>query len=542
MSNLSYLSTTLDILFLAKTALALLIALLIPSILGRVIGQVTLYLNTRHLAGPPYIGFVSGNFQQVLDDEKAIAVNVWMEKYGKVFRGWGLLGVANVYMADLKGLSHILKHDSVLYQKPDYLRYLLSRVTGQGLVAVDGDVHRGQRKVMNPAFGSAEIRALTDTFLDKSVERFQLRDALSVLIQNGADEIDILHWLSRMTLDVIGLAGFNYQLNTIPGKYNVLNDAFSRIFATDNFLTFPVVLRLMFPRLRALPEPDSAFRRARATSSRIAKELYERSKAAAEKTGASQDRDLFSCLVKSNMNTEASEAQRMKEDEVLAQVPTFLSAGHETTSTSTTLALFLLCTRLETQSRLRAELLSVPTEAPSMDQLNALPYLDAVVRETLRVLAPIPSTVRVAMTDDVIPLSQPFVDRYGREHDVLAVKKGQTFVLPLLAINKDKKVWGEDAEEFRPERWSNLPEAVKSVPGVWSNMMTFLGGPRGCIGWRFAVIETKALLFTLIRAFEFELTVPKEDVLIKRGFAVHRPEIRGKKGNQLPLRIRPVKV
>jgi cytochrome P450 len=66
------------------------------------------------------------------------------------------------------------------------------------------------------------------------------------------------------------------------------------------------------------------------------------------------------------------------------------------------------------QRRLREELLSVPTDRPTMDILNSLPYLDAVVRETLRVHSAVPSTTRVAAQDDVIPLSTPFVDKKGR--------------------------------------------------------------------------------------------------------------------------------
>lgn len=71
-------------------------------------------------------------------------------------------------------------------------------------------------------------------------------------------------------------------------------------------------------------------------------------------------------------------------------------------------------------------------------------------------------------------------------------------------------MWGEDADEFRPSRWlGNKPAAAVNVPGVWGNMMTFIGGPRSCIGYRFAVIEIKVILFVLIRSFVFEECDPK---------------------------------
>ncbi|KAL0057357.1 hypothetical protein AAF712_016007 [Marasmius tenuissimus] len=495
-----------DFFFLTKAASAALVASLVPFVFKRI----NLYMNMKHLPGPSFGGIVNGNFQEALDDDKVAVVTQWVEKYGK--------------------LNLNLERSKIRAQA----------VTG--LFIAEGDQHRKQRRVMNPAFGPAEIRALTEIFVEKSIE---LRDIWSSQLENtdgSRTELDVLYWLSKMTLDVIGQAGFNYQLDALSGKYNELNKAFAHVLGEGNFMTPSVVLKLVFPFLRILPEPDAEFRRGMATSNRIGKELYERNKKTVETTGTSQDRDLFSLLIKSNMNPQVPEAQRMTEEEVLAQVPTFLSAGHETTSTSTTLAFYLLCMHPQIQSKLRAELASVPTDSPTMDQLNALPYLDAVIRETLRLLAPVQTTVREATRDDVIPLSQPFTDRYGREHDVLEVKKGQVIAIPIIAINKDKTLWGPDAEEFKPERWENLPEAVTSIPGVWGNMMTFLGGPHACIGWRFTIVETKALLFTLLRAFEFELAVPKDDILIKRGFAVHRPMVRGKEGNQLPVIIKPVKV
>lgn len=100
-----------------------------------------------------------------------------------------------------------------------------------------------------------------------------------------------------------------------------------------------------------------------------------------------------------------------------AEITTMLIAGHETTATSMDWLLYDLAKpeNQHIQSRLRDELLSVPTDSPTLEELNALPYLDAVLRETLRKNAVVEQTERVALKDCVIPLLHPYVDRYGVE-------------------------------------------------------------------------------------------------------------------------------
>ena len=94
--------------------------------------------------------------------------------------------------------------------------------------------------------------------------------------------------------------------------------------------------------------------------------------------------------------------------------------------------------------------------------------------------------------------------------------------------------------DYRPERWESPPDAARKIPGVWGNQLTFLGGPRACIGYKFAVVEIKALLFALIRAFEFELAVPVDDIKVKR-HVVSRPTLASdpEGGFQLPLKVKP---
>ena len=76
-----------------------------------------------------------------------------------------------------------------------------------------------------------------------------------------------------------------------------------------------------------------------------------------------------------------------------------------------------MCKHPEIQEKLRAEISEIPTDTPSHEELTTLPYLDAIVRETLRAYPPIPAVARVAREDSVVPLSEPLIDVNGKKHD-----------------------------------------------------------------------------------------------------------------------------
>ncbi|KAG2353762.1 cytochrome P450 [Suillus spraguei] len=506
----------------------------------------------RALPGPKGTSWLYGNLKDIFNAENSVLHEQWVRQYGPTLKYKGFFFSDRLFTMDTRALNHVLTHSSD-YQKPSQVRYNLSRILGEGVLFVEGAQHRQQRRIMNPAFGPAQIRALTDIFVSKSIKLRDIWSTMSVASEHTT-RIDIMPWLSKMTLDVIGLAGFNYDFDALntTNKPNELNQAFSVMFSAGQQLSILPLLKARIPLLRWIPsDRDRRIDAAQKTMGRIGSQLLHDAKAAVisshevEKGGSIeksslQGRDLLSLLVRANMATDIPESQRISDVDVLAQVPTFLVAGHETTSTATTWALYSLCLRPDIQTKLREELLTVETETPSMDELVALSYLDAVVRETLRLHAPVPSTVRIAMKDDILPVDTPFTDKYGVVQDGIKISKGDPIFIPILAINRSEAIWGADAKEFNPDRWASPPEGASQVPGVWGHLLTFLGGPRACIGYRFSLVEMKALLFTLVRAFEFELAVPASDVG-KRSAIVQRPFLRSdpESKSQLPLLIKP---
>ncbi|KAI0767221.1 cytochrome P450 [Fomes fomentarius] len=488
----------------------------------------------KNLPGPPSPSLLWGNFKAIQEEDNSVPQERWTEEYhSHTITYQGFLGIRRLWTTDTRAINYILTH-SAEYQKPSAARRSLAKILGKGVLFVEDEQHRQQRRVMNPAFGPSQIRELTGIFVDKAIE---LRDVWNAEIAKGGEpaRIDVMKWLSKMTLDVIGLAGFNYRFDSLSGKPNELVDAFTQIFNPTMRITAMMILKDVFPFLNIIPDQRSRrIEHAQAVMRRIGTQLIAEKKAEIRREYADgKEKD-------ANMATDVPDSQKLSDEDVLAQVPTFLVAGHETTSTAATWCLFALTQAPEVQKKLRAELYTLDTDTPTMDDLSNLPYLDAVVRETMRIHSPVPSTIRVATKDDVIPVGEPFVDRFGEVQDSIKISKDTPIFIPVLSLNRSKKLWGEDAFEFKPERWENPPQAISNIPGVWGHLLSFLGGPRACIGYRFSLIEMKAIIYTLVRAFEFELAVPADDVQ-KKSAVVQRPILKSdpEGGSQMPLLIKP---
>jgi cytochrome P450 len=144
---------------------------------------------------------------------------------------------------------------------------------------------------------------------------------------------------------------------------------------------------------------------------------------------------------------------------VFIEIPTFLAAGLETASVSLSWTLYVLAQRPDVQARLHHEVcsLTLSTDASGCPALSStqladlenLPLLDAVVRETLRLYPAVPNALRVAVQDDVLPLLKPITNQNGRTEDSLRVAKGDQVFIPSLAINRLPQIWGSDAGEWK---------------------------------------------------------------------------------------------
>ncbi|KAI0031691.1 cytochrome P450 [Vararia minispora EC-137] len=493
------------------------------------------------ISGPKPKGLL-GNIKELSDHEPTTVYQRWVEDHGHILGVNTLLFFYMLYLADPRAVAHVLAHH-VDYPMHKDVRKEAERVLGEG-----------KARFLSPAFGPYQIRELQSIFYDKCSELCELwiqRIKSENTTRNPADTasvwVEATSWLNKMTLDVVGLAGFNSSFDSLnpDGMPNELSEALRAMLAVNGNPSVLDYLHAFLPITRIIPSQSRRkVDHARKVMDRIGRELIADAKSATRAT-ASGDisrknfaaKDLLSLLVRANMASDVPDSSRLSDEEVLAQIPTFLFAGHETTSSALACFLFSIACNPEVQDRLRAEAFACAEgDRPTAEALNKLPYLDSVVRETLRLYAPVSAMLRTVTKDDIIPTESRWIDNEGVEHSGIPVVAGDSIIIPILAMNRSKAIWGDDAYEFKPERWTDLPATASSIPGVWGSSMTFSGGLRACIGYRFAIAQMKATAYTLIRTFRFALAVDPAQIEISVN-AMTRPVIRGKakEGPNLPL-------
>lgn len=399
-----------------------------------------------------------------------------------------------------KAIQEILVTNSYLFQKPQSARRVLSSVIGEGLVVAEGATHRLQRRNMMPAFGFRHIKDLYPVFWGKA------RDGLLAMERSVAEsgEISVSSWASRITLDIIGIAAMGSDFDAIQNPDSELVAKYTEVFDTQQSITrVLMVLSSVFPRRVVECLPVARVRRfldAVRVIRRRCRGIVKEKRAKMQSGKLTSDVDILSVAMQSGL---------FSDDDLEDQLMTFFAAGHETTSATMTWAMYALCRNPEMQRKLRAE---VRTNLPSADDaaatissadIDRLPYLNAVVNETLRLYPVVPMTVREAVQDLVI--------------QGVPIPRGTIITIPPWAVNVDKTLWGDDADEFKPERWIDrrevdgvMTETANNTGGSTSNyaFLTFLHGPRSCIGSSFAKAEFACMLATWVRRFEFELADP----------------------------------
>ncbi|KAF8575871.1 cytochrome P450 [Ramaria rubella] len=405
---------------------------------------------------------------------------------------------------------------------------------------------------MAPAFSASAIKSYVPLFQENARHLVaKLRDLISQS-KTTSTVADVSSWMAHTTLDVMGSA-FDYDLGALSQTDNELTKVYKNLFVaayahrTDATFAmheiFGVLPDWTLGVLQSMPDENLAkvrnYERVALHTAKILVDRETESLAAGNEGG----KNLMTHLVKANVSVTGKDKLRMHE--LLAELTTLLIAGHETTAGSLTWALHELSTRPDIQAKIREEIkatrIRVGQRELGSTDFEAMPYLVAVIKETLRFHPIAFALTRMAGNDDVIPLSTPQRMKTGKIVTEIPVSKGQRIMISISAYNRLESIWGSDSHEWNPERFLNQSQSEKAGLGVYANLATFSGGERSCIGWRFAVIELHVILAELLENFEF--SPPPGNVEILRVAAnIVVPMVKGSDTGsvELPLTITPV--
>ncbi|KAI0097203.1 cytochrome P450 [Nemania sp. FL0031] len=478
---------------------------------------------------------------RLLTESRGAPQSDWIDQIGgSLIRYRTIFNLERVLVASPEALAEVLTTKNYQFKKPDAVVTGLKPIAGDGILLAEGDHHKLQRRTLSPAFAYRHIRDLNGLMWEIS------SSAVGVLTQAvtawpKADEqpyvTDIAEWASKATLDIILVAGIGQDLDSVrnqDSKYMNLERIYKSVFtpSSQDFALF--LLRVWVLPSWLLPfvplRRNREIRQAGRTLRDICRELIRQKKSDLESEIADKtEKDIL---------TVALSYGGFTEDELVEQLLTFLAAGHETTATSLGWSIYVLSKNPEMQTRLREEIrahlpspsLSSPHSAEELATVidHHMPYLRAVCLEVLRYFAPVPVTFREAAVDTSI-CGTP-------------IPAGTQIAICPRGTNKNVTLWGDDAKVFNPDRYLSQPkqeytdpldedgqgESSKRNVGARSNYatLTFLHGPRSCIGQSFARSELAILLATLVGRFEFALAneaqADETKLKLRRG-ATNRP-------------------
>ncbi|GJJ11625.1 hypothetical protein Clacol_005861 [Clathrus columnatus] len=512
------------------------------------------------LPGPIHSSYLAGNFKELARSPEITDAHLgWSAKYGTAFKIYGEMGVKMLFISDPKALHYVLDTSGYNFPKPLSERVGFTIMLGPGIISAEGQVN--SPKILNPAFSFGALREFLPLFRQKASKLVnKLKEQVDSTTANS--NVDLVPWLSRTTLDIIGVASADYDFEALDG---VQNNKLARVIIYDNLvadalyqmsdinIAMPYILSkipsFFISILTRLPlRTLSKFQNYVKVATSVAQEVVDK-QTQLHLHGKEGSKDLMSLLVHANLSEDPK--TKVGKNEVLAQLTTFFLAGHETTASSLMWASYELSKHPEWQTKLREEITKTRSQARERGDIeltiadfDSMSYLQAVMKETLRVYPTIPNILRQAGKDDCIPLSYPVPTVNGKIISEVPINRGERIFISLIAYNRLKSIWGEDADKWHPERFLKEDHDGTHADvhlGLIANLATFSSGIRGCIGWRFSLLEMQTILIELLENFEFSPS-PGNVEIIRGSTGVMAPMVKGSTSGrtQLPITLTPL--
>ncbi|KAL2702684.1 hypothetical protein AAEP93_006982 [Penicillium crustosum] len=480
---------------------------------SRIVYQLVLYPDyftpLKHIYSPAERHWLRGNSTSFLLEAPYLKLRESVKNrpdHGLI-RYYMIANLEIVAVTSPKALGEVLVTKVYDFQNHELVRQALRRIAGDGILFAEGEQHKTQRKNLLPAFAYRHIKNLYPVFWDKSIEMVKMieKDLQSRKASGNNDNtVQIRNWASRASLDIIGVAGMDHDFDSLRDPNNTLNQSYRKLTPSLSLIMkILFVLSMLFGNpawIHSLPtKRNKDVKESSKVIRNVARQLIRQKKAKMEDPNSEAGIDIISVALTSGT---------FDEENLVDQSMTFLGAGHETTASALQWAVYALCKNPNVQTRLRDE---IRANLPSVDDptpisaaaIDNLPYLHAVCNEVLRFHPSVPTINRVAVRDTSIAGTH--------------VPKGTTLTLSPQLINRLEELWGPDANEFNPDRFMGPGKA--NTGGAVSNyaFLSFLHGPRACIGQDFAKAELACLVAATVGRFHMELKFPDAKLEIREG-------------------------
>ncbi|RDX87383.1 11-oxo-beta-amyrin 30-oxidase, partial [Mucuna pruriens] len=358
------------------------------------------------------------------------------------------------------------------------------KLLGTGLANLEGEKWRMHRKIINPAFHLEKLKVMLPILFkccDDMVSKWE-----GMLSSDDKCEIDVWPFLQILTRDIISAIAFGSSYEEGKRIFDLLKEQAALVIKLRN-----VIIRSICRLL-----PTTTHRRMKKIDTEIQASLKGiiNKRENAMKAGEVINNDLLGMLLESN-HMEIQEhgnnkTVAMTNQEVIEECNAFYIAGQETTSVLLVWTMILLSRYPDWQARAREEVLHVfGNQRPDYNGLSHLKVVTMILHEVLRLYPPVIYFNR-AIKNDV-------------KLENLSLPAGVQVALPILLIHQDPDIWGDDATEFKPERFA---EGVAKATKGQVAFFPFGWGPRVCIGQNFALLEAKMVLSLLLQRFSFELS------------------------------------
>ncbi|KAM6478823.1 cytochrome P450 [Trichoderma sp. SZMC 28011] len=376
-----------------------------------------------------------------------------------------------VYTCDSRNIKHVLASGFDDFKLPRLRVNAMMGLLGSGIFTLNGHSWSHARGVLRPCFAKQNKESIVNML----ETHFQ---ALLRRIPNNSTAIDLQPLFFWLTMD--------FATDFLMGhSTRVLDRASSHAKEkqfVDDYLTCSteIVRKMQLGPLQMFSINFAAMR----ARSRVFRYIDDFIDASLDEKNESESTNM-GCNVLQCLSAVTTDRKQLRD-----QILHILVASRDTTACLLSNLFFVLAKKPHIYEKLRREVISIAGVEPATDhQLNSMEYLKWCVQESLRLHPVIPTNAREASRDTVLP--------YGGGEDgnsPLLIKKGNLVMYNIYAMHRDARIFGPDPEEFVPERWNGLR------PG-W-NYLPFNGGPRICIGQKFALLETYYLVSRMVQTFE----------------------------------------